>query len=103
MTNAAGNIEAHLSYTPSYPNRDCRRIERSSSIRMIQNRNMDGGLFCEVVRVNQTRYQSIDWFLDKKPFFLQLASGKVLKGKLVWLLYGPARLKCLPLHGKNYV
>ncbi|KAK3919791.1 Putative ferric-chelate reductase 1-like protein [Frankliniella fusca] len=77
VVNAAGNVETYLSYTPP-AKRGCIRTGTTSALRLINGRNMDGGLFCEVVRLNHTRSNNIDWFLDEYPFFLQAASGKAV-------------------------
>lgn len=81
VANPDGTIETYLSYTPQANERkDCIRMTNpGGAIKLRQSRYMDAGLFCEVSRVNQSRLINIDWNLDEKPFFLQLALGTKFK------------------------
>ncbi|XP_034240379.1 putative ferric-chelate reductase 1 homolog [Thrips palmi] len=74
-----GTVNAYLSQTtPSAP-RGCDRIVGSlqqSAVKLLNFKSMDGDLYCEVFRVNQTIVDGQNFNLETTPYFLQLAHGK---------------------------
>lgn len=73
-----GSVNAYISQTPSRPNRGCTRISgalQQQSVTLLNSRSMQGGLYCEVQRVNTTVYDGHVYDLNKTPLFLQVAHG----------------------------
>lgn len=73
-------IKTYLSYTPT-TEKNCIRVNDKGSLTLDSAKVMDGGLYCQVTRVNKTRPNpdGKDFFLDETPYFLQLAKGDSIK------------------------
>ncbi|KAJ1531963.1 hypothetical protein ONE63_000600 [Megalurothrips usitatus] len=76
-----GTITAYLSYTPP-DKRGCVRVQSKQDplgTTLKNSKSMNGDIYCEVFRVNNSRVNGKEYNLGVTPYFLQLASGQSIQ------------------------